>query len=501
MGAGGREALRAAQVKRLRWVIAAIPAILTHPAAAQDEGTIPTPLPLVAHFTDSQGRLLVGGGPEAEDIVAILGGPLQAHVVGTFGAVPLLAQGTIAIAVLPREMTGNERAASRRFAGGRTLAIPVMQGLTAYARSDAAGAVDSRALALLKTLLSDQTQAQLAERLGSYAKLTPADLAAARHALDGVAGTQIPDAPAGFRMADRRLSIIGSDTLVTLLPELLAGFAKQHRDIGFNTDLRGSSLAMPALTAGMSLLAPTGREVWEHDIAAFQQVKGYAPTRIRIAYASHGPRSDGKTPPAIYVNVANPLSRLSLRQIRRIFAAGAPGGDIAQWSALGVSTGQWRNAPIHVYGAREDGGFAVAMRQSKLDGLPFSARYRSMPSGKAILKAVAEDPLGIGYATWIGAGETPQGVRVVPLGKSDAGPFVLPTDVQRRGAWPISYFFNIYVDHAPGDRLTPEAKLLLTYLLSDEGQQIIAAHSNEEDGYVPLDPQDLAAERKIVEGL
>lgn len=103
-----------------------------------------------------------------------------------------------------------------------------------------------------------------------------------------------------------------------------------------------------------------------------------------------------------------------MARVKRIFASGAPGGDIADRSTLGAPAG-----PIHVYGARDDGGFGSAMRLSKLDGLPFSARYQTMPGGKAILNAVAADPLGIGYATWMDADEAPQGVRVLPLSQRD----------------------------------------------------------------------------------
>lgn len=172
-------------------LFALLAGIVSVPAIAQEEGKIPTPLPLVARFTDAQGRLLVGGGPEVEEIAAVLGAYVQARVVGTSGAVPLLAQGTISIAVLPRAMTVNERAASRRFAGGAVLAIPVMDGLTAYARRDGDGAADARALAQIRQLLSDETQAQLAIRLGGYRKLFPDDLAAARATLARV--TTLPE--------------------------------------------------------------------------------------------------------------------------------------------------------------------------------------------------------------------------------------------------------------------------------------------------------------------
>jgi phosphate transport system substrate-binding protein len=300
----------------------------------------------------------------------------------------------------------------------------------------------------------------------------------------------------GYSLPDGSLAIIGSDTMTEIMPDMLAAYAKKGSGARFTPDLRGSSTAIPALTAGTTAFAPMGRELWQNDLDGFRQVKGYAPTRIRIAYASHGPRADGKTPPAIYVNAANPIAGLSLSQIKRIFAAGAPGGDAADWAAFGIKAGG-----IHAYGARDDGGFGTAMRLSKLDGLPFSARYQALPSGKAILDAVAADPLGIGYATWMDAGDAPKGVKVLPLSRHDGGPYVLPQRGATRGDWPISYFLNLYVDKASGKAIDPAVKNLLRFMISDAGQAVIARHSAKEDGYLPLNQTDLAAERRIVEAL
>ncbi|MEC3909052.1 substrate-binding domain-containing protein [Sphingobium sp. CR2-8] len=409
---------------------------------------------------------------------------------------PLLTQGTIALAIIPREMTVIERAAVRRFSGGLPLAVPAMQGLYLYARCDKDGAVDERVKPLLQALFSDDGQARVKAALAMYKPLDAAALADARERIASLRGISIPQRGPGYVAPDGSLSIIGSDTLTTIMPDMLAAYSRQAPQVRFTADLRGSSTAIPALTAGTTIFAPMGRELWENDLDGFRQVKGYNPVRIRIAYASHGPRAGGKTPPAIYVNARNPLAGMSMTQVKRVFAAGAPGGDIADWSKLGGTAG-----PIHVYGARDDGGFGSAMRASKLDGLPFSARYQAMPNGKAILAAIASDPQGVGYATWIDAGEAPAGVRVLPLSAREGGPYVLPRAGADRGAWPISYFLNIYVDKAPGKPLDPVAKGLLRFLLSDEGQAIIARHGEEDDGYVPLDWNDLAAERAIVVGL
>jgi phosphate transport system substrate-binding protein len=421
---------------------------------------------------------------------------LTARISGPTGAVPLLTQGVVLLVVLPRELTPIESAAVRRFSGGAPLAVPIMQDLRIYVRRDKTGAVDTKVLPVLNTLFSDSGQTALANSLSPYKPLTPAELDETRRLIAALPTASYPNGPADYRAPDGSIAIIGSDTLTELLPDLLQAYARHAPQDRFTTDLRGSSTAMPALTAGTSLIAPMGREAWDNDLDAFRQVKGYAATRIRIAYASHGPRPDGKTPPAIYVNAASPLKGLSMDQVRRVFAAGAEGGDIADWSQLTGAPG-----PIHVYGACDDGGFGTAMRQSKLDGLPFSPRYRAMPNGKAILAAVAQDPLGIGYATWMDAGSVPAGVRVVPLSKRQRLPYVLPEAGPHRGEWPISYFFNVYVDKRPGTPLTDEAKRLLRFLLSDEGQAVIARHSSEEDGYVSLDKADLAAERTLVEAL
>ena len=482
-------------MKRIASIAYAAAALLPFCASAQ-EGPIPEPRPLVARYMVRDGRLTIGGGQEAEQVAAVLQGRLTARISGPTGAVPLLTQGTVLLAVLPRELTPIESASVRRFSGGAPLAVPIMQDLRAYVRRDGKGAVDAKVLPILAALLADGGQAALANSLSLYKPLTRAERDATRRLVAALPTTSYPDGPTDYRAPDGSMAIVGSDTLTELLPDLLQAYARHAPQDLFTTDLRGSSTAMPALTAGTSLIAPMGREAWDNDLNAFRQVKGYGATRIRIAYASHGPRPDGKTPPAIYVNAASPLKGLSMDQIRRVFAAGAEGGDIADWSQLTGAPG-----PIHVYGARDDGGFGTAMRQSKLDGLPFSARYRAMPSGKAILAAVAKDPLGIGYATWMDAGEAPAGVRVVPLSKRQGLPYVLPEAGPNRGEWPISYFFNVYVDKRPGTPLSGEAKRLLGFLLSDEGQAVIARHSGQEDGYMPLDRADLAAERALVETL
>lgn len=152
-------------IRTLPFVLAA--AILAIPATAQDSGPIPEARPLLARYVLADGKLLVGGGPEASAVATAAGPSLSAIIVGPAGAMPLLTQGTIALAVLPREMTTIERAAVRRFSGGLPLAVPVMRGLFIYARCDNDGAVDERVAPVLLELLSDAGQSRLRAALSA----------------------------------------------------------------------------------------------------------------------------------------------------------------------------------------------------------------------------------------------------------------------------------------------------------------------------------------------
>lgn len=54
---------------------------------------------------------------------------------------------------------------------------------------------------------------------------------------------------------------------------------------------------------------------------------------------------------------------------------------------------------------------------------------------------------------------------------------------------------QFYVDRAPGKPLDPLAKAYGAVALSTAGQAIIAAQAEGADGYLPLSPKVLAAER------
>ncbi|GBR53807.1 hypothetical protein AA106555_1446 [Neokomagataea thailandica NBRC 106555] len=462
--------------------------------AASSEKTTPIPA-LTAHYNDNQGSLIIGGSPESEDVASAFG--LTARVTGPLASIPLLTHGIIAAAILPRDLTDGERAAIKRYTGGTPLILPLLHGLYVCVRRNSAGAIDRNIAPFLLDIYSESGQKKLNYVFDYLKPLSDKDV---KSNIDLITGN--PQYTPIINKNDiKNINIVGSDTLEFLLPDLEKRYQFHGHKVLFSNDLRGSSLAIPALIAGTSAFAPMGREAWKDDINAFLQAKGYAPTRIRIAYASYGPRADGKTPPAVYVNQANPLVGLAWPTAQKIFSASYPLTAAPTWGGLGITQEKWIKAPIHVYGLNPDNSFASAMQQSKLNGLPFSPFYRAMPNGKAVLNAIAHDPYGIGYSTWIDGGKAPEGVKLLPLSTKPGAPYALPDGTSDRTQWPISYFFNIYVDCPPSKHLAPEIKNFLLYLLSAQGQKIISDHKQEENGYLPLGKDDLKKEVSLVDSL
>lgn len=310
-----------------------------------------------------------------------------------------------------------------------------------------------------------------------------------------------PPAKASYLTQSGAIAIIGNDGMQPLVEQLNALFIQQHPGFRFAVRGEGSSVGLPALTAGATAIAPLSREAWLGDMHGFEQVFERKPLDIRIGYSGWGPRNTGKTPPAVYVHPDNPLSQVTLEQLAQVVTAGQAGGDINTWGQLGL-TGDWAARRIHVYGLRDDGGFATNQRMDRFGGLPLSLHYEALDSVAEVLKAVAGDSHGIALTGWADGGKLAPGLHLVAVsrkaGEAAHGP---DYDAVASGAYPLSAYLHLYVNARPGEPLEPFIKAYLQLALSDEGQALIKAQRDTTEGYVPLSGGDLAIERKKVQGL
>ena len=284
---------------------------------------------------------------------------------------------------------------------------------------------------------------------------------------------------AGYLTPDGAFKVVGYNDMREMLEAMTPIFSRAHPGIRFEWDLKGTRFAPAALAAGVSAFAPMGAEFTPSQLADFRRVTGEEPLAVRVAHASVDPQALSG-PLGIFVHRDNPLASLTLAQVARIFT-----GEAVRWGELGL-TGAWADRPIRTYGVERDRVLAQFLQEKALDGREFAKQMRGFPQSADVVSQVAADVSGIGFAA---AMRTVAGVRALALAARGGAQPVAPTaeDIMA-GTYPLDRFLIIYVRRP----ISAVAREFLRLVLSSKGQATIAAAPQ---GYLPLSPNELAAER------
>ena len=298
---------------------------------------------------------------------------------------------------------------------------------------------------------------------------------------------------APYVLSDGSVYIVGDDTMEPLLKRLNDLFVKTHPGIRFTMLLRSPPTGIDGIQAGVSLFAPVAYDAWETEIEPFKRLTGYRPLDVHIGRRGYA-GAVRQNPPAIYVNASNPLPRLTLDQVGRIFTTGQSPSDLRHWSQLGAQ-GDWAKHAIHLYGTRDDGKAVTALRTARFGGLPFARHYEALAEDADVLQALAGDRYGIGLVGFVDPATVPKEVRLVALAENASAPSSLAAyeDV-RHGRYPLAPYLHFYVRAAPGTPLNPVVKEYLRLALSIDGQRIIEALQDGAQSYVPLTPEEALRE-------
>jgi phosphate transport system substrate-binding protein len=278
------------------------------------------------------------------------------------------------------------------------------------------------------------------------------------------------------------ITSIGDATTTNLAARAIIEFRRIYPNVTHNATAGLSSIGPAALLLGKADIVPMSRALTPAEINIFEKKYGYAPTEVKVA-------TDAL---AIYVDKRNPLPSLTLAQLDGIFSRTQRRGGkpIDTWGDAGL-TGDWAARPITLFGYGPGDGVHQTFRQQVLEGGEFRLSLLFEPAGSSIVQGVAADPEAIGCASVFFASKR---VRAVPLEGAD-GHFYAPTlENVRLQKYPLNRFLTICVNKAPGRPLAPATAEFLRFLLSAEGQQIIAAGGN-----VPLNPATAMQARRTIE--
>lgn len=303
---------------------------------------------------------------------------------------------------------------------------------------------------------------------------------------------------------------------------LVEGFRKFHPEAMVSTNFMTSSEgALGMMYAGASDVATMGDDAKITDMMPFYNSFRYVPTEIAIATGGYEKRGT-LWPMAIIVNKDNPIARLSVEQLDRIFGSERSGGweigadanhnllftakyargadsNIRNWGQLGLK-GEWASQEIHTHGYVAP-GFAINFERKVMHWStkwnPNFMEYVETKEatddadGRAVqsdrmLEAISKDKYAIGFGAMMhvdGSCVNPDGskcaayanVKVLALSSTDDGAAVaLTADNVANRSYPLTRDAFVYVNRAPGRALDPKVREFLRFVLSREGQEIVA---------------------------
>jgi phosphate transport system substrate-binding protein len=290
----------------------------------------------------------------------------------------------------------------------------------------------------------------------------------------------------------------GQDYILTLLKAWQDGFRKLHPEARFDDELDGNASAVGGIFTGTADLAILDREASFIEVDAYQQGTGYDPFRIPVARGSvdvvhHAPAL------VVYVNKVNPLNSLSMRQVDGIFDADHRLGpqSYKTWGDLGL-TGEWAAKPIQLYTYDIQSAEVQFFERAALKGsqkfsccLKLFAAKPGLSAEKQIADALAKDRYGLALTTL-----PAPGLKAIALSGADGDAPTLPTaKATVAGTYPLARTVYMYANRKPKSPMPARVVAFLAYIVSPEGQAIVARTG----GYLPLSDELAAKAREALQ--
>lgn len=292
--------------------------------------------------------------------------------------------------------------------------------------------------------------------------------------------------PAPHRHHDRisgQYRFVGYNDMAEMMGALAAAFTDLQPGVRFDLELRGTRTGPPAMIAGAALLAPMGAEWDQSDLDAYRRIHGHEPIMFRIAHASLDPAALS-SPTAVVVHAASPIDRITVDQLRAIFVAG---GGVVDWAQVNPGA----SGEIHPVGLAPATAIAKHWRRYLFNGSNYTSSLIGKAQSRAVIEAVAADPLAIGLAN---LNHVKSGVKALGISIDGAQqPVFGNPETIRNGTYPLDRHLLIYVGRDRQGQIDPVARAFLDFALSCEGQAIIGQGSR---GYLPLSPGEVGRERR-----
>ena len=279
------------------------------------------------------------------------------------------------------------------------------------------------------------------------------------------------------------IRIWGSPQDRGLIDQLGKSFGMFHPEVRFSTALHGPDSTLAGVYAGVADIAFMARELrLPMESMAYEWVLQYQPFSVEIA--NGGLTADRPSAQlAVFVHKDNPLTRITMTELDGVISAEHKRGgrNVRTWGELGLD-GDWDKRPINVFGPSIDSIPALFIRTTVMQGSrKWNPDYREFPGGgQEAIKTLESDRAGMAIAP---QGSATANVKALAIGESKTAAFhqaSRQTIVER--IYPLARNIAVVINRAPGKPIDAKVKEFLRFVLSGDGQAIVA----RDGAYLPL---------------
>lgn len=250
------------------------------------------------------------------------------------------------------------------------------------------------------------------------------------------------------RAGAQSLSVKGSDTMLQLGQGWAAAYMKARPGRIVTVTGGGSTTGIAALINGSCDVANSSRAMRPSEVDK-AKARGFVPVEFSVA-------RDGL---AIIVNPRNPISKISMEQLRGIYS-----GAIKNWSQVGGP-----NQAIIAVGRDSSSGTYGFFQDTVLRAGPYRSDMQTTPSTNVIGLTVSQDLGAIGYVGVAYALAFGNKVKILPVSSGRGAP-VPPTEENvRNGKYPLWRYLYAYTRGRPSGIV----KDYVDWVLSAGGQAVV----------------------------
>lgn len=247
--------------------------------------------------------------------------------------------------------------------------------------------------------------------------------------------------------------IKGSDTMLPLSQKEAENYMKKNSNKKVTVTGGGSGVGISALVEGTTDLAQSSRKI-KFDERKKLQEGGNVVKEVIVAY-------DALT---VVVHPSNKVDNLTRAQLEGIFT-----GKIKNWKEVGGD-----DIKIVCYSRETSSGTYEFFKESVLKNKNYMSGILSMPATGAIIQSVSQTKGAIGY---VGLAYLNKNVKAINV-SYDGKKFIEPSVATAKNkSYPIVRPLYYYYVGSAANNVKP----FLDYVLSDEGQKIVA-----ELGYIAV---------------